>query len=536
MENVVATIKLENDHQVILHSTIEMPSPPYQESCNNSLIKREQNHENFCNNSYGSYNNCSNNEYIYNQGNMLKENDYYYDRYAENYRQYGLYNGQDQYLQMFNNYSGYCQQTLPMNLVYQNHREINIVESTNNYDGNDELFEYKDVSQLVSVVETDQGGYCESSGNQENEQITVKREPFDNAEKNNQEVSSSKKFLSRLGTQPLENHTNRNQSVQEDNNTIADNDLNLIPPTIINFRDHMTSVHVDEYNVSHHFLCTNKQVSESPEDLNNKKHVCDICFKRFKCKTYLMAHKAIHTGEKPFTCEMCSKTFARKFLLMLHIRYHMGVKPYKCDVCGNAFAEKNTLTRHMRTHTGEKPYRCEECGKCFAGRKDLLTHSKTHSDEKDHKCEICLKDFKTRAYLLVHLKIHVEQKPFNCHLCDKGYNTKEKLTHHIRSHTGERPFQCSNHMKTHRYTTAAVDDSSVQEQQQFPTNEYIKQEEYVEDDVKREVVDDDVVVGDCSIVPPINHRLVIENVAMDANEIKTELNTKHIKLELFDDN
>lgn len=119
------------------------------------------------------------------------------------------------------------------------------------------------------------------------------------------------------------------------------------------------------------------------------------------------------------------------------------------------------------------------------------------------------------------MKLHSGIKPHKCDVCERTFAQKGTL---------------QNHMKTHRYTTAAVDDSSVQEQQQFPTNEYIKQEEYVEDDVKREVVDDDVVVGDCSIVPPINHRLVIENVAMDANEIKTELNTKHIKLELFDDN
>lgn len=432
MENVVATIKLENDHQVILHSTIEMPSPSYQESCNNSLIKREQNHENFCNNSYGSYNNCSNNEYIYNQGNMLKENDYYYDRYAENYRQYGLYNGQDQYLQMFNNYSGYCQQTLPMNLVYQNHREINLVESTNNYDGNDELFEYKDVSQLVSVVETDQGGYCESSGNQENEQITVKREPFDNAEKNNQEVSSSKKFLSRLGTQPLENHTNRNQSVQEDNNTIADNDLNLIPPTIINFRDHMTSVHVDEYNVSHHFLCTNKQVSESPEDLNNKKHVCDICFKRFKCKTYLMAHKAIHTGSIPFKCSVCKKECLTKQQLIYHEKIHSGNKPYKCELCPKSFMSSKDLRHHFRTHTGEKPYQCETCQRCFSLKKNYDTHLRIHTNEKPYGCKTCGKLFSRMDHLKHHIRIHTGEKPFTCEMCSKTFARKFLLMLHIR--------------------------------------------------------------------------------------------------------
>lgn len=170
MENVVATIKLENDHQA--NSAIGMQSSF--EGSYNPLIKQEQTHENFYN-PYGSYN-FTNNEYIYNHGHMLKENEYY-NRYAENFRQYSLYDGQNQYLQMFNNFSGYCQPQR-MHLGYQNH-QTNPIDSSN-YHRNDVLFEYKDVSQLVSV-ETDKGGY-ESSENQEKEQSPVKKEPFDKVE------------------------------------------------------------------------------------------------------------------------------------------------------------------------------------------------------------------------------------------------------------------------------------------------------------------------------------------------------------------
>lgn len=111
-----------------------------------------------------------------------------------------------------------------------------------------------------------------------------------------------------------------------------------------------------------------------------KRFVCPLCAKSFKCLSQLEIHKRSHTGEKPYRCTLCGKRYAQKGHLYTHQRTHTGEKPYRCMHCAKAFIQKCSLDMHQRTHTGEKPFICGKCGKGFTKKFNLNKHLAVHSD------------------------------------------------------------------------------------------------------------------------------------------------------------
>ncbi|XP_062978755.1 zinc finger protein 24-like [Elgaria multicarinata webbii] len=111
-------------------------------------------------------------------------------------------------------------------------------------------------------------------------------------------------------------------------------------------------------------------------------NVCADCGKAFKWHSRLVAHRRLHTGEKPYKCSFCGKSFRRNAHLYQHHRIHTGEKPYECADCSKSFNDKSTFLKHRRTHTGDKPYQCSSCGKSFIQSSHLSRHQRTHAGEK----------------------------------------------------------------------------------------------------------------------------------------------------------
>lgn len=105
----------------------------------------------------------------------------------------------------------------------------------------------------------------------------------------------------------------------------------------------------------------NHMDSHATEKLYN----CDQCGKKFKFKSGLVIHKAVHNSTPRKTCEVCGKTFHVLAQYRKHFVYHANERKFSCETCGKAFHTKEILTVHMRMHTDERPFSCPECGKTF---------------------------------------------------------------------------------------------------------------------------------------------------------------------------
>ncbi|NXR53884.1 Z354B protein, partial [Hippolais icterina] len=60
-----------------------------------------------------------------------------------------------------------------------------------------------------------------------------------------------------------------------------------------------------------------------------------------------------------------------------------------CSHCGRSLSSHAALVAHRRIHTGERPYECPDCGKGFMAVKSLSKHRKLHRDGAGKDCPGC---------------------------------------------------------------------------------------------------------------------------------------------------
>lgn len=119
---------------------------------------------------------------------------------------------------------------------------------------------------------------------------------------------------------------------------------------------------------------TEKAHTKNTRRPEEKKCLCDICGRGFKCSDQLKKHKVSHTEVRPFECSECGRGFKHKYALTYHKRIHTGERPHVCGYCGKGFRQWTPFKVHLRGHTGEKPYICKLCSKGFTTNQGLKLH------------------------------------------------------------------------------------------------------------------------------------------------------------------
>ncbi|XP_041980954.1 zinc finger protein Gfi-1b-like [Aricia agestis] len=185
-----------------------------------------------------------------------------------------------------------------------------------------------------------------------------------------------------------------------------------------------------------------------------KRHICNVCDKRFSSPGKLSQHILSHTGELPFSCDLCEKRFNSKFKLVRHSLIHSESRAFACKVCGRTFNRKDHLTNHERVHNPVKiHYTCDwpGCRKSYTSLLSYRKHAALHSAEEGNlQCKICDQTFTSQQDIVYHLKVHTGSrtvksecdKKFVCDHCERRFFTAKDVRRHSVVHTGRRDFLC----------------------------------------------------------------------------------------------
>jgi hypothetical protein len=70
-----------------------------------------------------------------------------------------------------------------------------------------------------------------------------------------------------------------------------------------------------------------KTTADSGFDDPGRKHICNVCNKKFQKRSNLIDHLRLHANVKVFSCEYCEKSFVQAGNYKAHIRTHTKEKP-----------------------------------------------------------------------------------------------------------------------------------------------------------------------------------------------------------------
>ena len=193
----------------------------------------------------------------------------------------------------------------------------------------------------------------------------------------------------------------------------------------------------------------NSSGSEDDEELEENFQIvkCDLCGKNFDSAMAIAVHKTLAhpdalpaaVDERKHKCSFCEKRFASQGALRNHEDSHILPDRFKCETCGKGFNQKGNLRAHELRHkpadglTPRVRFPCQFCMKDFASKGARVNHERMHTDNERFKCQFCGKGFNQKANMESHQRVHTAERPYKCDLCDKAFASRPGLYAHKKS-------------------------------------------------------------------------------------------------------
>ena len=203
------------------------------------------------------------------------------------------------------------------------------------------------------------------------------------------------------------------------------------------------TLHIQEIHNSTAELQTQEdKIKTSAEEFK-----CELCFKKFDRKSYIVAHRRQAHSHSQWPCSKCWKTFKTHCDMKTHELNHEGIKPHQCKSCDKSFSGLMKLKVHENnTHSNTKHYKCQLCPQSFGASLSLKLHmAKYHGGNKPFKCHLCTTSCVTQGHLKTHLMSHRTKRLFPCEICSKSLKTRYSLKTHVTKVHAPNPEKVRRH-------------------------------------------------------------------------------------------
>lgn len=178
---------------------------------------------------------------------------------------------------------------------------------------------------------------------------------------------------------------------------VAEDSLVVLPDETLEEREEVVEARAEETQTAASQLTKIILPEGNEESLTSSQHKrsaghhdCPDCKKKFKFASSLIAHRVIHTGERPHHCNDCGRCFSFRQSLDRHRHTqrtaHTTQGKYNCAICGETFRSMSARTQHKQEHMDGGVFTCHQCSKKFNWELALVRHLKTHTD--DHNIKI----------------------------------------------------------------------------------------------------------------------------------------------------
>ncbi|XP_055686999.1 zinc finger and SCAN domain-containing protein 12-like [Lutzomyia longipalpis] len=223
------------------------------------------------------------------------------------------------------------------------------------------------------------------------------------------------------------------------------------------YERHLT-VHTDVRNIQC-TICTQKFKHKTALDKHIAVHIklfeCDVCQKRFSTAAALQTHTLRHQ-DKTVQCPYCDRAFSTEENFQNHSNKNHPGLPYEpkdgpvcCTICNELYENLEVLKCHVRIHPVVRNYECDICGTKFFEKQGMIKHikaihmgmkqpQKVYKEEDLISCAECERKFKTRRSYELHVSSHSDERPFGCKMCSKTFKRKKDVRSHMAVHRDQR--------------------------------------------------------------------------------------------------
>ncbi|NXU48151.1 ZN507 protein, partial [Turnix velox] len=148
--------------------------------------------------------------------------------------------------------------------------------------------------------------------------------------------------------------------------------------------------------------------------------------------------------DRPYRCRLCHYSSGNKGYIKQHLRVHRQRQPYQCPICEHIADDSKDLESHMINHCKTRMYQCKQCEESFHYKSQLRNH-----EREQHSLPDILSTAASNRLIVSNEVDEREgnkpsvQKLYRCDVCDYTSTTYVGVRNHRRIHNSDKPYRCS---------------------------------------------------------------------------------------------